>query len=247
MARYSPAESSTFDETFDETFQDSFTRVRGSFGGATFQKIGTSFAIRHRAGIVNKRTARQTQSRNRFEFVQGIWRELSPTEKASYVDQAVNYPRTNSIGEVYTFSGINLQNAVNTNAQTQGEPIITTMPAPQPPPAIDLDTPVYHLATEEFFIETNPSVLPGTHSMLIYATRPVSPGELTNQSMFIYMIGVPPGQAPNNFNFFTEYVQRFAPNENNVGQLIHVALQFVSNVSFMSGLTIYGQAPIENI
>jgi hypothetical protein len=247
MAIYKPPESeSTFDSTFDSTFVGEGMRQRGSSGGATFQKIGVNYAIRHRVPIVNKRTSRQTHSRNRFESIQQFWRTLDSGEKQTFADEVANYPRTDSLGNEYLIQPINLQNIVNTNAETQGLPRLTEMEPPQPPPAISFDFAAIDISGQAMDIITTPQVLPGTHSMLIYVTRPVSPGQLSPGVPFVYLGMVPPSTDTAAFNYFAAYRDLFGVDSTNIGQIFHVVLQFISQVNFMSGLSIYANSePIQ--
>lgn len=239
MAIYKPPVGvSTFDSTFDLTFTGQGDRVRGSQGGSTFQKIGTSFAIRHRAGLCNKRTSRQTHSRNRFHGVQSFYRTLDESEQLSFVDETANYERVDSLGQVYTMSGINLQNSVNTNANTNNQAPVTSMPAPQPPPAIAFDFANINLTIGAMDVITFPQVLPSTHSMLVFATRPVNAGQLANENLFVFLGVVPPSADTADYNWLPVYEATFGVNQNNVGQIFGVSLQFVSQVTFMTGLTI---------
>lgn len=188
---------------------------------------------------VLKRTSRQTHAANRLASIQSFWRTLDSTQKGTFTSEAVNYPRVDSLGNVYTMQGINLQQSANTAANAQGEPLIDSMPAPAAAPSISFDFAAIDISLQAMDIITNPQVLPSTHSMLVYATRPVSPGQLSNENLFVYLGVVLPSTDTANYNWYQVYKERFGIDANNVGQIFGVALQFISQVTFLSGLSIH--------
>lgn len=240
MARYLLASTSAFDNTFDSTFADQVQRMRGSIGGATFQKIGTTFSIRHRSVPTDKKRIRQTAQRQRFSVVQQFWRTLDSLEKATFEDQVGDYARVDSLGNVYEISGLNLQNVSNSNAVNQAEPLITNLPSPSSPPAIAYDQTEVELVTELITLETTPSILPLTHSLRIFATRPLTAGLLYPSEAFVFMGNVPAGSAPNNLNFFPAYKDRFGISQNDAGLVFYITLHFVSVSTLQPDLTVYG-------
>lgn len=86
---------------------------KGSVGGVTFQKAGPSSSVRMRRAPRNIRTVGTSKSRNVFTHVRSNYRTLSSGEKSGWDSESANYPRTNSLGEVYTVSGTDLFTRLN--------------------------------------------------------------------------------------------------------------------------------------
>jgi len=240
MARYLLASTSPFDNTFDSTFADQVQRVRGSIGGATFQKIGTTFSIRHRSVPTDKKRIKQTAQRQRFSVVQQFWRTLDSLEQSSFNDQVGDYARVDSLGNVYEISGLNLQNVSNSNALNQNEPFITTLPLPTSPPAIAYLFTEVQLISEIITLQTSPSLLPATHSLRIFTTRPLTEGLLYPSENYVFMGNVPAGTDPSLLNFFPEYQDRFDVYPGYEGLVFYVTLHFVSVTTLQPDLTVYG-------
>jgi hypothetical protein len=105
-------------------------RPLGSRQGATFQRAGKVFVIRHRVVPKQKRSDAQSQVKNRFDSVQKIWRTLSSGQQTSFADETINYPRLDSLGNPYFLQPSALAGSSNLNLVNSGNPPISTMPAP---------------------------------------------------------------------------------------------------------------------
>jgi hypothetical protein len=98
--------------------QPSVDQPRGSTEGITFQKSGTSFAIRNRSKPILKKTPIQTHYRNQFGHVVQRYRFLTSMDKATFASESPNYPRTDSLGNSYDLSAFNLFNSSNISLLT---------------------------------------------------------------------------------------------------------------------------------
>lgn len=235
MARYITPGESTFDLTFDFTFQGAGTPIRGSIGGATFQRIGNSRVIRHRMAPVNKRTPRQTHSRNRFDSLQKFWRMIDSLDKQTFRDEAANYPRTSSLGNEYIISGINLQQSSNTFRLAAGQSKLTSMPSPVAFPdffiavfQIDVSTPVIR-------VELSPLQVPTNFACFIYMTRPLSPGQLSSEELYKFIDVYPPGQNTSTPDLYDAYLDAHGEIDSLVGQQVHVVCHLSSLITGQPG------------
>jgi hypothetical protein len=216
----------------------------GADGGSVFQKCGNSFAIRKRAKPVMKRTAKSTAIRNRFEHVSGIWRTLSGTDQDTFIDEAPNYPRTNSLGDSYDLTGNNLQNSSNLNLIQVGLSPISSIPAPVTclpfaPFLID----AVNQDLEVFFI-INPDPVPIQFLMNVYATAPLSPGiEFVDikKMKFITRFGQNESTISNRY---TEYSAVHGPAPYVVGNIIFVAFQFIAATTGQPCGIVYGSGDV---
>ena len=201
-------------------------RILGAEGGAVFQKSGNQFSIRKRAKPVLKKTQAQTECRNRFESVAGIWRTLTGTNQTEWEDESPNYPRTDSLGNPYTITGPMMQQSSNINMNVASEP---ELPQPAAPSAIPAITGggcgvFYNIMTAIFI--ANPNVTPAGYSLNIYATPPLQPGN-SNPGLkgmkLIVTIVAGDTNAQNFYNFYIAVHHRFG-NPNN--WIVYAALQY---------------------
>src|SRR5690606_15898015 len=112
------------------TLGNSISQFKGSRGGSTFQRSGTSFAIRTRKKPILKRTPRTSESRSVFHGVQSGYRLLDPGQKNSWSNQAPNFQRTNSLSETYQLRPTQLFSASNIPLVSQGLPQVDTASPP---------------------------------------------------------------------------------------------------------------------
>lgn len=105
-------------------------RFKGSLQGSTFQRSGKVFSIRKRNVPVQKRTAKQSQVKNNFDFVQKRWKDLSGPEQASFAAQTGNNLRTDSLGNTYELRSDQLQSSTNLNQIVSELPPLSTIVAP---------------------------------------------------------------------------------------------------------------------
>lgn len=243
MAKYLLASSSTFDSTFDETFTVPGTRRRGSIGGATFQKIGSVYCIRHRSVPTDKKRERQTAQRQRFDVFQKFWRTLDSMEKQSFSDEAPSFPRTDSLGNVYEISGINLQQSSNTFLHAADQPPITEAKPPAVFPNFTIVSLQITIDTQDFDLVTNPAIVPAGYSMFIYATRPVSPAQLTPTTTFFLLGVLPAGSNTTMINPYATYEDMVGSLSSSAGLVVGVSLQLLDLDTGQPGTTVYSLSP----
>ena len=211
-------------------------RFFGSRGGATFQKTGTVFSIRKRAVPVQKKTPKQSVSKNRFESVQGIYRTLSPTEKASFNSETVNYPRENSLEETYFLSGQQLMSSSNNNLEAAGETPITSMPSPVVFPGISFLDAQIVISILEATSVTNPAVIPAGFTFVIESTDAFQTEQNFVNSPFIRIATIPAGTQTDDVNWFEEWKARFGDPSNRIGQIFSQRGWLISHDTGQAGL-----------
>lgn len=101
----------------------------GSRGGSTFQRCGRVFSIRSRKAPVQKKTAKQTLSTNRFGAFASRWRQLTNPQKNTWSTFAGDYPRTDSLGNSYIVQRQALRIGANITQFPAGASIINTLVA----------------------------------------------------------------------------------------------------------------------
>jgi len=109
--------------------QSGVDQPRGSMGGSTFQRCGRVFAIRKRNVPVQKKTAKQTTSNNRFESFASRWKLLNNTQKNTWSTFGPQYQRTDSLGNLYTVQRQALRIGANIAQFPAGASIINSLVA----------------------------------------------------------------------------------------------------------------------
>lgn len=244
MAKYLLNVTSVFNSKFNAVFRGTGIRIKGSRGGATFQKIGGVYCIRHRSVPTDKRRERQTAQRQRFDVFQKFWRTLDSMEKQTFRDEAPSYPRINSLGVEYEISGINLQQSSNTFLHTAGENPITEAQPPNFIPAFTIDQLTLDISSGIMVISILPATVPAGFSFFVYATRTLSQGALSNSNTYTLIGVISAGLNPGSFNWLPPYELVYGSVDGTEGQIFSVALQLIDLETGQPGTTVYGMSSI---
>lgn len=220
-------------------------RPLGAVGGSVFQKIGTSFVIRHRSVPTDKKRLKQLVERNRFDVIQKRYKNLSPTDKATWSDESVNYPKVNSLGDTYFITGPNLQQSSNTFGLSAGIPFLDSIGSPVSYPSFNFDVISFAEPLDVFDIVTDPINVPANFNLLVYATRPLSPGTLNPGSTYRLLGTVGAGVNTASVNWFDAYITQWGPVNDLIGMQIFVTAQLISIDTLQPGITVYGSGFVE--
>lgn len=143
-------------------------RKTGSTGGMTFQKNFTKFIIRKRAVPVDKNTPLQTTVRNKLGSLSSQWRTLSAPDQTTWDDEAPTYPRTNSIGNSYELSDINLFRSSGRFKQSAGQATLAACAVSTPAAAPVLSFYVFDPPGTDFRVVLSPSTIPANRTLLYF-------------------------------------------------------------------------------
>jgi hypothetical protein len=209
------------------TLQTAIDQPIGSTGGITFQKSGTSFAIRNRAKPVLKRTPAQTVVRNKFESVSQHWRTLNGTQQGTFTTEAPNYPRTNSLGDPYTLSANNLQNSSNQMLVTKGIARIDSIPSPQAFTPLGAGTFTVDTGVPEIFLYDSPAIIPANESRAVFLSMALQPGadDINAQTLLlIHTFLAGEDSSINLYNFWAALFQdtNFTPGNQMFGKTLQI-------------------------
>jgi hypothetical protein len=216
------------------------SRIIGSRQGATFQKSGKVFAIRKRSVIVQKRSSKQSLSKNSFAHQAQKWRQFTSSQKTSFTNQVTHYPRTNSLGNSYNLKGFTLQISSNIFRRISGLTELTASTAPTGAPprilgALDFSQGSFIVNTKIF-----PLTVSSGYRLLLYLSRPL-PASTTSihSSDLKYVHQFAPG-ATTNSNYYALYTAVFSPYLFNAGLRIFVKMVFIQQTSGQPQLTLTG-------
>lgn len=91
--------------------------ISGKLGGSI---LGTSINgsyIKQNSYSQNPNTPKQSLQKTRIGLITQIWRTLSSSQQQDWIDETVNYPYTNRVGDLVEYTGFQLHNLLNLNLQ----------------------------------------------------------------------------------------------------------------------------------
>lgn len=111
--------------------------IKGTVGGNVFASNKGGNYVRRGKQPTNANTAKQQAVRNAFGTQSGLWRSLTEAQRRSWIEGAVNFPYTDSLGEVKLYSGQQLFNKLNNNLIQYGLTTLEVCPIPQSFPLVE--------------------------------------------------------------------------------------------------------------
>ena len=207
------------------------TDARGKSGGHVITKNRQGQAVRTKVTPVNRRSNTQQNSRSRFTSLSQNWRALTQAQRDSWNSAASDTKRSNIFGDAYSPTGKNFYMIVNENLLITGGAVVTSPPA--------IDTPVSLLtftigsnttAAQTLAYTATPSG--ADTSLLIEATRPLSPGVGSGGSAF-RRLAVIAGATASPANTFAAYSALFGTPV--AGQKIFFRVTPISEISGTRG------------
>lgn len=150
-------------------------RLSRSAGSTTFAHNRFGAYLRNRVIPTNPVSSAQTAVRVDFGNLAEAWRELTQTQRDSWVAFGENFARTDSLGQTYNLTGLQAYVSVNQNLNTIGGTLLSEPPVYTPPAGIVTatltanDTPTLSLAYTVTPLGTG-------EKLVIEATRALSAG-----------------------------------------------------------------------
>lgn len=162
------------------------TQASGSVGGLTFLHGSSGLTLRARSIPVNRRQPLQTEVRAIFGSLAAQWQLLTTDQKAAWIQYAAAVPLVNRLGEQFFASGLNHFIRSNTTRLYWDS---AALYVPSGPLVLSLGaTPVLSVPTAvvsaggvltiggNAYISDAPTVAEPNTRIVLFITRPVSPG-----------------------------------------------------------------------
>lgn len=207
----------------------------GSLQGSTFQRCGLVFAIRKHNAPVLKKTPKQSQSKNRFDATQKRFKNLSSADQQTFADSSPTYERTNSLGNQYTLSAINLQTSSNIQLSQAGQPLINTITVNSPFPSLTLLFSDIKPSTQEYQAIITGGTVPPGYSLKIEASTIIPGGGSRDSSDYKFIGNIPENGDTTTFDFFQQYVQAFGNPTGRELQGFYTRVSLTRNATGQSG------------
>lgn len=204
-------------------------RILGSREGATFQRAANGFLIRKRAVPVQKRTARQSESKQLLATTSQHWRTLSAAEQDTWNTEQENYPRNNSLGDEYFLTGPQLQTSSNINLQNTEQSTIDSIPAFETPEPIAFDDLFINLTTDLLQFSTDPFNVPADRSYKYFFSPIYQPGVTSANTADYFFIAILQAGESTLSNLYAAYIAKFTEINIAVGNIFYGRVETYNN------------------
>lgn len=155
-------------------FNDVVEEFLGKYGGSIFQDSYGGMQVRGWAKPRNPQTLLSQLRRGDFKFLASSWRDLTTSEKATFISVAITTP-----------SALRLFIGSNINLILIGENLITSYIPSVVPDAMPIDISAISPTTFQIISGSALNIVPAGHKLLLYATTDKFPTLLfTNPSEF---------------------------------------------------------------
>ena len=134
--------------------------ITGKLAGSVFQESFGGAQIRTRTSPRNPQTSYQQSRRGTFGYTSGGWRNLTPSQRQSFIDAAVTESEA-----------LNLFIATNVNLSLIGIPQVNTYVPAATPPLMEIDITYLDFETLEVQAAGLVTVVPSDTTLLITATK----------------------------------------------------------------------------
>jgi len=188
--------------------------MSGSKGGTTASHNRNGAYFRNRSIPVNPNTPAQTVVRNRVSSLASAWRSLSQGQRDQWSAVAATIPRTDSLGQTYTQTGLQFFTGYNSTLLLLGEATVTDpVPVDTSPNIISAELTVTASDTggsRLMVVDFGGTVGSSSEKVLVYATAPISQGiNFVGPSQFKFVADTPANVT--SFSILTTYQALFGP------------------------------------
>lgn len=146
-------------------------RIAGSRKGATFTRTPNGFIIRKRYMPKSSRNAKTTAIRAKFLTSVQRLRSLDPSNKQTFVNEAPNFERTNSLGQTYTLKPSQLATSQTFNRLENNEPPPLTAAHKETIQLAQLAGSGWNVNPPLLQLLFNPDPVPVGHSLIVYLSK----------------------------------------------------------------------------
>ncbi len=210
--------------------------IKGKLSGSVFQYTVGGLQLRNKVSPRNPGSNRQQASRTNFSYAMRSWNNLTPTEVASWNDNApAGVP------------GISFYLDTNAKIQGAGFPLLTEYTGSGTIDILPAAWKVMTVDDSQIDALTTPDPLPAGQYCSLFATAPLSPGtSFITPSAYVLLKVVGPGaETQFGINFAPEYNARFGYRID--GQVCGLKAYIFEPATGLCSITTYGQGvcPIE--
>jgi hypothetical protein len=177
----------------------------GSVNAETSSRNRFGQYVRRRAVPVNPASGRQLLARASTQEFAAAWRALTDAQRAAWTSLGSQMQRTDSLGQVYTLTGLQAFTSVNNTLRISGQPTVTDPPpltTPDPLASITVT-----LSTSAFSVAFTPTPLGAQEWIQIWASPQRSAGRQFENDFRLVFAGALASASP--ANILAAYSARF--------------------------------------
>jgi len=201
------------------------TAGAGGLGGHYVSGGYAGKSLRTKPFTVKTKSNSQSVSKSRFTFFAQGWKGLLQTERDAWNAAVSDYSRTDVFGDLRNPSGFNLFQRLNNILVLCGQSPLLSPPVPGSVPSVILSNVAYSISSPSMSVTFAPT-LPVNTSVIVSATRPLSPG-ISNVNKFFRIITILPAGTQSGESVLNAYIQIFG-SLGQPGQKIVVKFQPVN-------------------
>jgi hypothetical protein len=170
--------------------------ARGSVGAMTFSKGRSGAVLRQKVSPVQPRSAHVLTIRSLFATLSKRWAHtLTDAQRAGWIALASTTALTNTFGNTYHPTGLQLYQSCNRNLQLLGAPTIADAPANLDVTSLLTITPTAAKTGQTFAIAYTATPVPGTHDICFDASPQLNKGRAFTGSAMKFVNSFGPGSA----------------------------------------------------
>lgn len=198
--------------------------MRGKINGTVHSRNRGGAYMRNLSIPSNPRTAAQSAVRSALAGLSAAFRALTQSQISAWNSATSDFPSINVFGASINPTGLQLYVGVNRNIQIAGGSAISNPPLPVGAAALVAGALTVNITGSVGTLAFTPDPVPADHTLVIEATRPLSPG-ISNPGSAYRQITTVAAAGPSPADIWDDYVARFgAPAE---GQKIFVRARLI--------------------
>lgn len=182
------------------------TEARGAIGGIIFSRNGSCAYVKKYTVPVNPQTEKQLAVRAGFGQMSSDWNTITEAQRDAWNALASTLEFINSVGDVYTLSGKQYFQKVNSVTHSVNE----TPFADAPPDGVVPDAPAEIVIAGEMALGTlvltsDETTVPTDRIYLIDAAPPTAAGKVNNNSLYKRCAMIDDGDSWSTYDFSDDY------------------------------------------
>ena len=185
-----------------------FSDLRGKLNGSKFSKGRSAHTLTNKVKGSNPRSASQGIVRSAFRKYTSMWQTLTAAQILAWNSAAQDSAKRNIFGDSYKTTGHKLFVASNVNARLMNKAQLIDAVAMTVPTLPGISNLAMDSVGLTAVISTD-TALDADTSLIITATRQLSPGKTNLNGNFRVVKIIPAPLAPSVVSFYTEYVALF--------------------------------------
>lgn len=215
--------------------------ARGKINGNVYSKNKGGAYARVRVKPSNPRSSFQSAVRAILTAFSQGWKALTPTQIAGWNQAAINFPKSNRVGDRHIINGNSLYVSLNKNLADVGQSPLTDAPSPESVESMVVDSLVADNSSQSLTL-TFTGVVPANTALKVFFSGTVSAGVNSIGTKLRQVLYLPPAAAAIQV-VTVPYIARFGAI-GAVGSKIFYKVVPVNTLTGQAGAAISGQTTI---